>query len=313
MNTRRLLYVGLGRIAQVHARQLDPHEVEIIGGVDPAEIDLVFRQRPVERFAELPTALDRCATVADTVVIASPTRLHAQHLVEVSEAMPFAAIWVEKPLAIDLEELELVNRIVAQHRGTIAGIFHAASAPEVAWARRYLPELRRQHGEVTGIEQSFADAYAGLEAEHRRHTLLDPWIDSGINALSILGSLSIPTVVAEQRWHSPLTVSARFVAEGVTGTLMCSWEVTQASKWTRLTFADGAVLRLEHQASAAALLVRNEVVSTRGWTGERLDLHYRQAFDELLSGSHPGVTLPKCLAWHQHLLAAQARRWRPWP
>ena len=308
MSVPRVLYIGMGRIAKIHARELAKHSIEVVCGVDPVGTGLVFRQRPVARFLDLDSAFEHCASTVDIVVIASPTRLHAQQLVEVSSAMPSAAIWVEKPLAISLEELEIVSRVALEHRANVAGIFHAASAPEVVWARERFARLCERHGAVTNIQQYFADAYAGFDADYRRETLLTPWVDSGINALSIVGALDLPTHLGAQTCHNPLTASASFISDDVGGTLTCSWEVAHPSKWTLFTFEDGALLRLDHQASALTLVVRGEVLTALGWPVQRLAGHYEQAFTELLAGSHPGSRLCAGIQWHHHLLGAQSRQ-----
>jgi len=145
MNSKvRVCLVGAGRVAKVHAETLTRHlSVGCLAAiVDPDEsiLNETAAQYGIEkRFSELEQALEGASFEA--VVIATPTFTHA-HLAELA-ASAGKHIFVEKPMALSIEECDSIRRAVKQN-----GVLF-----QVGFMRRFDPEFveaarRIQAGEI---------------------------------------------------------------------------------------------------------------------------------------------------------------------
>lgn len=72
-----------------------------------------------------------------------------------------------------------------------------------------------------------------------------------------------------------------------------------------MTFGDGAVLHLEHQAMAVTLTANDRMTHIDGWPMDRLDRHYRATLAAALRGDPPD---DPTFRWHRLLLGAAVAR-----
>jgi predicted dehydrogenase len=286
----RIGAVGLGRITAAHLPALEQlPDVDVVAGcdIDPGRT-LMFRgsSRPVHTSVD-----DLLNHEPDVVVVATPTPTHAAVCHAILARTRAVRLLVEKPLGASPAE---VDRLLAETRKGVQLdlIYHAAHAPEVAWARRRLDPA---WGPVASVEASFADPYRDMDEARRASVYVSSWVDSGINALSVLAWFLTPIRIDSLTTTDPsgLTHEAKLGFESAghhgTGLIRTSWDTDQASKHTTLTFASGTRLFLDHQGITGRLDQGDRRIDAFSYTGDnpRLVAHYLNAFQALLGdGDH---------------------------
>jgi hypothetical protein len=182
--------------------------------------------------AELLAAVD-----VDAVVVATPTPTHDAVIAEVRQHWGGRIVVEKPPPAAVLDD------------AGVEVVYHAAFATEVAWAVERLPAWVAAHGPVAAVEQRWADAYAD-DLARATAVLGDSWLDGGSNALSVLARLAEPEARSGLRAVDGLasTFEAAIDCGLFEATVVTTWAAAEPSKTTRVTFADGATLVLDHQA-----------------------------------------------------------------
>jgi predicted dehydrogenase len=280
--TDRVVLVGLGNISSPHLRALERiASVGDVVGVDTSpHAEATFRGTHLRIHAGLPEAL--CGG-ADLVVVATPTASHAT-VVDAVRALDHAVpILVEKPAA---DRPEAAERVLAASHG-VETIFHSGFAPEVVWATDIYAAARQRLGHAVAFEARFANPYA-QDLAGRTASLANSWLDSGINALSIIGRFTIPTAVTSFRQLEGhvSTFEARFALGSAEawhgGTIVTTWQAAEQTQSTRLHFSGGAELALDHIAGTATLLEDGAVTAsyTRPEVEARLEGHYANFYGD---------------------------------
>ena len=246
---RALVLVGLGRAAAL-----------TLGGIAPrGDVRLVAAVDPLGREATTPVPLDVAVGHAlvdqpafDIAVVATPTATHpdvCRTLFELCRGDEL--VLCEKPLADDPRVAEDVLGAAGAAGIRFRVFFHFGFAAEVMWARDTLAGL----APVESAACAFVDPYAD-DLEARTAALVSSWLDSGINALSVLGRL------VELRDAEPLpgntaidaNVRVTFSSGGADrkGTIRTAWD-TYARKTTTVRLVDGTELVLDHRAASVTI------------------------------------------------------------
>lgn len=260
----RVAILGYGRIGHIHA--------EAIGLLDGVE--LVSAGDTVD--------LDWSDLGLDAVIVATPTWTHAEVVRELRERWP-GRIVVEKPVATTEADVAAMLDDAG-----VDAVYHAAYAPEVCWAADALERWTATHGAIAGITMGFADPYAA-DLERATATLGDSWLDGGINALSVLARLVEPEACTTRRSIRgavstfEATVSFGGPAGRGSAHVVTTWAAVEPSKSTRLVFADGAVVVLDHQAVLGRVEHGGRVLDVFASPSShgRLLLHYLGSFHRL--------------------------------
>ena len=271
----RVLIVGLGRAAKLAIEALsDRSDASVVAGVDPSPAAFVAPGVPVYASLEdVPRNLG-----IDLAVVATPTPTHAAVCLELIDGdLPIAAIACEKPL---FHVKDMLRRAQERER-PLRVLYHYAHAAEVLWAAEHLDELVARHGNVRAAVARFEDAYAS-ELEERERVLVSSWLDSGINALSVLErfvdlqGITDTDYAGEQPVAGAATVA---FAEGE-ARIYTRWDVDDEVKRTTLRFDDGTALELDHPTQTATLAGR---VVFSGGGSARLE-RYRRLMDAHVRG-----------------------------
>ena len=305
VSTRRVAIVGLGAISQTYVQALEELDnYEVIGGVDIAGRARSFRGRAIPLFDSVKD-LSSCSP--DEVIVATPSPTHANVLNELVE-LTSAHVLVEKPMVTSLYDLEQLYATGALNR--IDVLFHAACAPEVEWAVDLVTNRRSELGILQRFESAFTDPYAVERFKDVTSGKANSWLDSGSNALSVLQrfvTLDEVTVYRElaeavSTFHAQLA-GVNSDGRPVVGSVFTSWDVTQPTKYTRLSF-ENAELILDHQAVAGRLVVDDNVtdVFTTDRNIDRMLLHYRNVFRRYLVEQTPVFSNDDVLRLHRLLL-----------
>jgi predicted dehydrogenase len=294
--TVRVGIVGLGKIAGTHARALAavPH-VSVVAGADVRpDAALLFRDRslPVYRSAE-----ELCRRhELDAVVVGTPTATHAEVCAALIRLGRVRRVLVEKPLAARAEDVRDLLSEARRRSVALEVLYHFRFAPEVLWATSRLAAWLELHGPVAGLRSFFSDPYARIARGEER--FVSSWVDSGINVLSMLDRFVELTAVTGVRavpdLASTYEAGVEFTGDGTpgTGTVFTTWGVGQGTKSTRLWFADGAELLLDHTATFLRLDRHGRTLEARGTDGpvERGLLRYVSLFQETFASDHVPAT-----------------------
>ncbi len=274
--TSRVVLVGLGGISTVHLRALeDIGSVTTVVGVDPGpKVIPSFRREPLCVRADLGDAL---VPGADLVVVATPTASHAAVVGAVRAWDEDVPILLEKPAADRRDDADRVLSATP----AVEVIFHTAFGPEVLWATGFCASETSRLGDVVAFKAWFGGPYAH-DLENRTESLANSWLDSGINALSVIGRFVLPSAVTSFRsladhastFEARLRLGTPDAGRG--GTIVTTWQAAEHSQWTRLRFESGAELVLDHIAGAATLFEDGAVAAlyTRADVDPRLEVHY---------------------------------------
>jgi predicted dehydrogenase len=276
----QVLIVGLGDVAQTHLKALEQTPgADVVAGVDTAlKPGLTFRGHPLPVYK---TPRDAAGHDPSVVVIATPTHTHAAVCAEIADCFPAARILVEKPAADNLPGARRVLEEIGS-RQPVDVAYHMAFSPEVTWGGQVTQAHAADLGLPVAAEASFADPYHD-EFEAARSSLGNSWIDSGINALSVLSRFAEPASRCSLRRlgepaESVFEAHVTCVAEEseLDALILTSWHVTEPAKTTRIRYTSGAELVMDHTAVAGYLVQDRRIAAVFGSDGTipRRERHY---------------------------------------
>jgi predicted dehydrogenase len=226
-------------------------------GVDPApDAHLTFRgaDLPVYRTVEeLVTKHE-----LDDVIVATPTPTHVGICESLLATGGTARILVEKPLGTELAQIDRVVEAAAEDNRALEVLYHFRTAAEVEWAVGHLDRWGARHGPVISWTCSFADPYRTLDSR-RRAVYVSSWIDSGINALSLIDRfvtldrmISINQPLNTFETYQGTATFSSMERVGV-GRILTTWQAGQSSKRSDVLFEDGALVVMDHSAGVGWL------------------------------------------------------------
>lgn len=289
MADRQIVIIGLGDVATTHLEVLEELPGgSVIAGVDPGRpaVDS-FRGRKLPVFSDIESVPLRFAP--DLVVIATPTPLHMQSCKDAAVRWPTADILVEKPAADNLDD---ARRLLSADGPTpnLDVAYDLAYAPEVEWG----VEAAAQLGTPLSATAWFSDPYENDPYAVARFG--SSWLDSGINALSVLSRFAEPVSRVSLRSVGPAdwsTFEAQVTCRAGGAEFRClvvtSWHVTAAAKNTRIRFSSGAELFLDHTAVAGHVVEQGAVSALFGTDGTtpRRESHYQGLYRSWLADVGP--------------------------
>ena len=309
----RLAVAGLGRIAEIQRDALAAQTNFVwVGACDP---DSSRKAAVCPATVPFFTSLTEClaATACDAVLLSTPSETHFALAAEVLAAGRH--LLLEKPAGVRPGEVATLHRQARAAGRQFQTAFHMSRSAEVDWLAAHLIELcgRKADLPLTGFECRFHDFLWADGALHpRAASVLGSWVDSGINALSVLARFfpAETLQVEETAFHRvpglPVRdVAARVVLTGAgrRGTILTDWTKHNSDKTTVLYFADGRQWLLDHNAQTATL-------TGPGGTTEhacarhpdRMVDHYRGVFEDFAvslatgeSNAEASVTLHRLL------------------
>lgn len=304
------MVVGLGAAGLVHAKALEEFsQVTVIAGVDnDLSRALTFRASKVPVY---PGIFDAWSGKLDpsVVIIATPTPTHAGVCDEVAEYFPDAAIVIEKPAADNLEDAQrVIEGIGGKQAMNVA--YHMAFSPEVVWALEQARKRADHLGRPVAIESWHADPYQ-LEVASAEARLGTSWIDSGINALSVIerfASVTERTSLRQIGQASRSEFEGHFICkargEKLTAIVLTSWHSTASARATRIRYSSGAELVMDHAGVAGYLLEGGALSANFGSDGSvpRREAHYRSMYKSWLADRKQTFSMDASLRLHRLLL-----------
>lgn len=253
---RRVGIVGLGAMGTTHARVLESiPTVRVEAAADVARgAAVTFRGVDLPVYGTVEELLARHPL--DDVIVATPTPSHADVCTRLLGAGGWSRLFVEKPLATELGQVESLLEAAGRGGRALRVLYHFRTAPEVEWVAGRLDAWTARHGPVVSFACSFADPYRWLAPEQQA-VFASSWVDSGINVLSILDRLvslqervSVREVAgAFNTYHGTVA----FASGGARhlGRIVTTWQAGASSKSTFLTLEDGTGIVIDHSGNTA--------------------------------------------------------------
>jgi predicted dehydrogenase len=308
---QKVVIVGVGAAGRVHARTLeDVPDVALVAGIDTSPRNLTFRGNETPIYTSLFDMTSERKLHPDIVVVATPTPTHAEVCGEVGEYFREASIIVEKPAADNLDDARrIVYDIGGKQPVTVA--YHMAFSPVVEWGLKEATERADQLGTPVAIESWGADPYQS-ELTSAQQRLGNSWIDSGINALSVIERFVRPIERTSLRSigdHSRSVFEGTFLCEAaskqLSATVMTSWYSTAPSRWTRIRYSSGAELVMDHNAVAGYIRQNGEASAVFGSDGTtpRREAHYKALYKSWLANSNEIFSADTSMRLHKLLLS----------
>lgn len=321
--TLRIALIGLGHVAkhQLAVLATDPRW-KVVGAADIDESKARTLPPYIRYFRDVPQLLadvdiDVCLVAtgpAEHFEIGKQVLASGRHLI------------LEKPCCTSLNQLAKLIELAKEQQCHLIPALHARHALDLQWFLAQRDSL--QLGNLLSFECRFFDPYVVNGQLVCGHSLGGSWIDSGINALSVIASiipsddLSLVTarfsdthVSGCEDFHALASFMIKGHAQPAHGTIETHWGLGLDSKSTRLRFGQiGAEVVLDHS--------RERVTISRAGTLERIiDLsngrarlvnHYVGVFDaayrELSNFGSSRSSLEFGLSIHKLLFAAQDLR-----
>jgi predicted dehydrogenase len=297
----------------VHAKALeDVPGVTVVAGVDTSSRTLTFRGKEIPVFQCVFDFMSECEIHPDIIVVATPTSTHAKVCGEVSEYFRQASIIVEKPAADTLEDAQHIVSGIGDKQ-PVAVAYHMAFSPVVEWGMEETAKRADQLGTPIAIDSWGADPYqSDLPSAQARFG--NSWIDSGINALSVIERFVKPvrrTSLRQIGDPSRSVFEGTFICEfdgnQLPATILTSWHSTAPSRWTRIRYSSGAEVVMDHNAVAGYIRQDGQTCALFGSDGTvpRREAHYRALYRSWLTNRDPLFSAETSIRLHRLLLGEE--------
>jgi predicted dehydrogenase len=305
---QRIIVVGLGIAGQAHVRALEElPSLRVIAGIDtdPSLGSLlVFRDDKVPVHREVMDAAGRHDP--HIVVVATPTPTHEDVCRAVGEHFPNTTVLLEKPAS---DNLPAAQRLLGKGKPKVHVALHMAFSPEVRWALRQVREEPSLFDVPVAIQSSSSDPYRSdfASAESR---LSNSWIDSGINALSVIDQFAR---VVDRRSLRCLASDPVSAFEGIftcqadsnelDALVLTSWNGADRSRMTKIMYKSGTELIMDHNSVEGYVLREGQVVSIFHDDSDlpRRERHYRALYQSWLLDNEP-ISAANSARLHELLL-----------
>ena len=301
----RLGIIGLGHVADFQLSALnhvDGFDLVAVCDKDPAKAEKVRSGVP---FYENPKTLFKEIEM-DAAMISVP---HQGHFELAKLALKSGSdILLEKPLVSNIDELKVLSRLHDENPNSIHSALHAAFGAEVEWCLKNKQELKTLDlGQLIGFHCGFYDPYIqkGKLIESAVQ-LGGSWIDSAINALSVIGRFISPdkltltknskTVIADMNCREIQGLGTFSIygddAQIGLGLVDTNWSMGIDQKRTQLFYENGSLL-LDHSKQTVVYIDsknNNKLLAHFSDEHNRLTRHYIGVFKDFKNNHTSGVT-----------------------
>ncbi len=254
----RLAIAGMGRIAEIQAEALaGQNALTWVAACDPDASRAAACPAGVPFFPSLAEML--ASTACDAVLVSTPTDTHfdvGRHVIASGRHL-----LLEKPAAIHPGEVGLLQKLAADAGVLFQTAYHMSRGSETDWLAAHLAAAGPDHPRICGFASVFHDPlYFAGQLHPRAPSVLGSWVDSGINALSVLArfippeSLTIRAVTFQSVSGQPVQDVQSHVtlaAPGLQGTIHTDWTTDCGDKTTTLHFTNGQQWQLDHNEETA--------------------------------------------------------------
>lgn len=234
----------------------------------------------------------------EAVLVSTPVATHYEIGMAVLSSRKH--LLIEKPATLSIQELEDLQITAANNGVKLIVAFHAAYAKDLLWFNeKYKKELYDILGPVTKIECQFFDPYIiDGKLDNKAISLGGSWVDSGINALSVIAQLVEPgsikfkeKLMVEKSSYSTPNISAVVTYESISDynqnciiTINTDWTLNKNLKKSTLYFGQSQNKIILHHSNQQALMINhlNETTTLADFSQQdiRLVAHYKGVFKD---------------------------------
>ena len=312
--------VGLGHVAehQVAALRLSD-DFALLAACDHDSGARATLAAAIDTYESLDEMLER--SDLDVVIVATPNRLHVEHGIRVMEAGK--RLLVEKPVAETQADFDSFAEKKRSLAGRCSVALHAAFGVEVEWFVTQLANGKFDELEFDSFRCQFYDPYIeNDQLQAGAMSLGGSWIDSGINALSVVCRLFESGSLAMT--DSRMSRHAEFACLEIKGTvdfhvsdqklsgpgmIETDWTRGQNKKVTTLGVAGGSREIILDHSEQTVLLVdgsNEQLIFECGNDLPRLTNHYVGVFSDLARQIQSEEdNLDYCRTLHEFLYQAE--------
>jgi predicted dehydrogenase len=299
MRKYRITIIGLGHISSYHLRAISclRNRLELIAFSDnnPKMLNNFIESYNIPFYKNYNEMI--LNEKFDIVIISTSTNTHYEIAKNIIPKSP--CVIIEKPIALVENELEELLILGEKHNCKVITAFHASFAKDVIWFKEnYKTKLKAKLGNIINFKCEFFDPYI-IEGvlQGSSESLSGSWIDSGINAFSVLHSiLDIDDIYVEESCFSQLPkrkeintssiIYLRYKEHSVNfygkGMIHTNWNLKRNYKTTHLYFENpGYKIELNHSEQKVILTRSNntkEILVAFSNTDNRLFNHYKGVF-----------------------------------
>ncbi len=311
--------LGVGKVTEYYLRALSLlPQIQITDAYDPEVARMQALPQSITRHRTAQHLID--SSPADVIVISSPTDTHFQHLKTALSAGRRTA--VEKPLVSNAADLAELERLSAHESATIYAMFHFAFGVEILRWKQICRHLKSTLGSLKAVSCRFYDPYiANGDALAAGKSLSGSWLDSGINALTVLDEIladatlvmlsstmiSLRELPCTQIAGNAL-LSGKTPSEGFIVHIDTSWTLNVNSKTTTLYY-EHCDVTLDHSQESITLTWRDGLTEKHPLNAglPPAVTRYRGLFSDLHSHySSKATNLDSAIPRHRLLLDASA-------
>jgi D-galactose 1-dehydrogenase len=286
----QIALVGLGHVAAHHIAAIDMTDgirLAAACDIDPHSASQLHESVAFYTSIEQLLSDDSC----DIVMISAPNREHyrlGRMVIDAGKALA-----LEKPAVEYRWQFDDIVSVSKDNDVFLYIALHAAFGPEVLWFKQQLARNTLSLGEIRSFDASFYDPYLVQgELVDGSAGLGGAWMDSGINALSVLTSFINPQSlrVTESRMRAPDGLNCSeteavvaLESDNALGLIHTSWLTGLNHKTTRLTFQEDEIL-LDHsrQKVFRGTADSRRVIYSYDGPQHRLTNHYVGVFSDLV-------------------------------
>ncbi|MGM0421766.1 MAG: Gfo/Idh/MocA family protein [Pseudomonadota bacterium] len=288
--------VGIGHISNFQIQAIEQSKKVILTDaydIDPSKYKQL--QKNVKTYASLESMLKNAQ--ADIILVSVPNELHYEIGKEVIEAG--RSVILEKPMCTSHDELDNLITLSKKHGQFIAIAFHAAYARDLNWWINHEKENQGQYGDLIGFSCSFFDPYIMEDGalSPMSKSLGGSWVDSGINALSVIGRMINPKDLSID--EARMTKTEHYQCDQIQGNAVVSfkrngkngfgaidtnWTLGVNRKTTTLYYQHDIIL-LQHSEEKIYSIKNRERSLLKDLQNDnaRLVNHYVALFDDLIN------------------------------
>ena len=281
--------IGLGHIGKIHIKSLILNsDFQIVAICDK---DKAFKNK-YKKIKFYESHINMLVEGGfDKVLVATPNNTHKSISIDV--LLYGYDLILEKPAATNLDEFKELERLKKVYQKKIYYLFHAAFGHEVLFFKEFYEQNKEQIGELNSFKCQFYDPYF-IDNNLEAHAigLENPWIDSGVNALSVLfkfiplKNISTIDIKSTNFFDQEISHLRYFeIKNGHFGIIDTAWDQSKNFKKSELYFKNGFRLILNHSEQSLNLfdLDKKSEILCKKFKGDRLLNHYKNSFKDYVT------------------------------
>jgi D-galactose 1-dehydrogenase len=292
--------IGLGNIYEFQKRALETTvsiNIAAICDTDEHKAYSEAKKLNVEYYTDYNQLLKN--PKIDAVLLSTPVLTHHEIGINVLKAKKH--LLIEKPAAINLQQLHHMQDTAISNGVLLITAYHAAFARDLLWFKDMHEEFTEKLGPITGIDCKFFDPYIiNGELDSKAISLAGSWIDSGINALSVVLQIIKPHsiklkdnhLINDNSYASP-NIGADVVFEATVNkekfdiNIKTDWTMNKNLKVTIIYFDKTNHKIILHHSNQQVIMVDNlkqeSVIADFSSLDERLIAHYKGVFNDFIN------------------------------